>query len=131
MVQVQCIFRTSNPRRLKPSQADSRNCQIKIQVNNIYKNLAPGPGAYNTTFTEFGGLHDYNKTHKSFDGRAIKTNNDSVKRSNFFNTNANENNKFNTTSLKNDLMDFNKITNENKRNLPDDDVRTELIFLLK
>jgi len=77
--------------------------------------IAPGPGAYNSAYTDFGGLHDYNKT-KSFDARATRTYHDSVKKTTF-QTNTNENHNYYTTGFKQDFLDFNKNTVENRKQL--------------
>ena len=79
------------------------------------------------TYTEFGGIHDYNKT-KSYDGKGTKTFYDSVKRTTQNNnTNDNNNNNYYTTNgFKYDFIDFNKITNENRKHLKEEEV---IIFL--
>ncbi len=64
------------------------------------------------SYTEFGGLYDYNKT-RSFDGRAFKTNYDNAKaNSNYITTN--ENVRYYTTGFKNDYMENHKKDLENK-----------------
>lgn len=57
----------------------------------------------------------------------MKTYNDTFKRTNF-NTNTNEYNHHYTTGLKYEYLDFNKITNDNKKNIKEEAVNKMIFY---
>lgn len=71
--------------------------------------------------------------NKSYDSKAMKTYSDSIRRKTYNNSQNNTNDNFNyqTTGIKFDYTDFNKITEENKKEFRDKEVPNFLVSKAK